>query len=247
MPKRTKADPQGDKVLARRFESEAMLLGLLKEAGSPLTFAEVQDFIRDAQAAGMGADEALPDLFDEEPRFASPDGARRLYANLFGLWDRLAGNSHREPPPDPTAVPGPIEGPLTDEFVEAAWRYLDALPSREGERWIHRWQNTQPDLGELLQAHGAGDDAVLDNADTLCFEVWAMIELARPKKHRRALSFEELEAALVSTDSPEPALERYIDEAAEEAMAADPPLTEEQAAKVSRLARAAVRALVKAG
>ena len=45
--------------------------------------------------------------------------------------------------------------------------------------------------------------------------------------------------------SPEPALGVYIDEAVEEAKLADPPLSDEQAGKVARLARAGVRALTK--
>ena len=237
-------------ALERTYEGESVLARLLGQAGSPASVAEVVDLMREAQAAGMGADEALPDLFDEEPRFPSAADAQRLYANLLGLWDRVAAGGPLEaahPAPHERAKPPPpLAGPPTDEFVEAAWKHLADLVPRDQERWLHRWENTQPDLTEAIREEAADDEAVLENADTLCFELWAMLELARARPSR-AVSRDELERALAETGEVEPALERYIDEALEEARLDEAqPLSPPQAEKVARIARAVVRGLSRA-
>jgi hypothetical protein len=245
--KRKKPEPKAEAQLSRRYEGEDTLASLLKEAGSSLSVDEVCALMHDAQAEAVGADELFPELFfDDEPHFSSPEAAQRLYANLFGLWDRIAGKSRTATPKhEPATAPEPVEGPLTDEFVEAAWRHLADLPLRESERWLHRWENTQPELTEALREQCADDGAVFENVDTLGFELWAMLDLAQPKKRLRPVLLDELQAALDASDAPEPALDGYIDEAIEEAKLADPPLSDEQAQKVARLARAVVRALCK--
>ena len=246
MSKRKKPEPKAEPQPPRRYEGEDALAALLKDAGSPLSVDDVCALMHDAQAEDVGVDELFPELFDDEPRFSTRQDAQRLYANLFGLWDRIAGKSEAPSPIRELApAPEPLEGPLTDEFVEMAWRHLADLPLRESERWLHRWENTQPELTEALRVEAGEDDAVLDNADTLGFELWAMLELAQPQRRLRAVLFDEFRAALESSDAPEPALGVYIDEAVEEAKLADPPLSDEQAGKVARLARAVVRALTK--
>jgi hypothetical protein len=245
--KRKKPEPKAEPQPPRRYEGEDALAALLKDAGSPLSVDDVCALMHDAQAEDVGVDELFPELFDDEPRFSTRQDAQRLYANLFGLWDRIAGKSEAPSPIRELApAPEPLEGPLTDEFVEMAWRHLADLPLRESERWLHRWENTQPELTEALRVEAGEDDAVLDNADTLGFELWAMLELAQPNRRRRAVLFDEFREALGSSDAPEPVLGVYIDEAIEEAKLADPPLSDEQAQKVARLARAVVRALCKA-
>ena len=247
MSKRKKPEPKAEPQPPRRYEGEDALAALLKDAGSPLSVDDVCALMHDAQAEDVGVDELFPELFDDEPRFSSPQAAQRLYANLFGLWDRIAGKPGA-PSPKREAAPAPelLEGPLTDEFVDAAWKHLADLPLRESERWLHRWENTQPELTEALRVEAGEDDAVLDNADTLGFELWAMLELAQPQMRRRVVLLDEFQAALESSDAVEPALASYIDEAIEEAKLAEPPLSDEQAEKVARMARAVVRALVKA-
>src|SRR2546423_4153246 len=83
--------------LPRVYEGEAVLAELLAVAGSPLPVATVKDVFAQAHAAHDPPSEAIPALFPEEPHFPSPELARRLYGNLFGLWDRVARGQLDEP------------------------------------------------------------------------------------------------------------------------------------------------------
>lgn len=246
---------EGGGRLPRRYEGEAALDALMRASGGRLGARAIAQRFRDALAEGSEAGEAIPALWEGEPRFSSPELALRTYANLLGLWDRLAAGlapepeggrkpaeSRREtaraPAPEPAG-----EGPLPDAFVEAAWRYLADLPAREAERLTHRYENLEPDLSEFARLE-AGDDPAADDADTLVFELWAMLDLARSGRPRRAVSRAQLQAALGRSDAPEPALERYVEESLAEAQLDDVrPLTEEQARLVRRIAQAALRAL----
>lgn len=239
--------------LTREYEGAATLDGLLAGAGASARTPEAVAIFKDALAVGMGPDEVIPDLFEEEPRFKAPAEARRLYANLFGLWDRVAAGGSIEPKPREEAPrraaappPEPMAPPLSGDFVEAAWKHLVDLPAKDTERWLHKWQNTQPELTEALRVESGEDAAVFDTADTLAFETWAMMELAQSTRIRPVL-MEEFLVALKADDSPEPALAAYIEEALEEAGLDDEQsLDEAQAGKAGRLAQAAVRALAKA-
>ncbi|HEY3448147.1 MAG TPA: hypothetical protein VGK67_17450 [Myxococcales bacterium] len=239
--------------LGRVYEGEAVLQKLLSASGASVKVAEVVELFKSAQVGKVGPDEAFPDLFDDEPKFASTRDARRLYDNLFGLWDRVAAGGPIEPKGRPEAraregapAPEPMASPLSTEFVEAAWKHLVDLPPKDTERWLHKWVNTQPELTEALQLEVGDDLAVGDAADTVTFEVWAMMELAQKTRIRPVL-MKEFRAQLDSRDAPEPALDQYIDDALEEAgLDEEQPLTDEQAAKVARVARAAARALAKA-
>lgn len=259
MSKRNREDVEGGAPqIEHEYEGEAVLAELLKAAGAAVTVAEAIELVRNAQAEHMGADEAFPDLFDKEPRFASQQAARRLYANLFGLWDRVKAGGLIEPMKGETSValagrdrapepPQPIEGPLTDAFVDAAWKHLADLPARQSERLLHRWENTQPELTEAVRLEAGDDVDVLENADTLAFEIWCMLELAQPQRRIRPVALRELQAELDSSQMPEPALERYIDEAIEDAKGDETaPLSDEHAERIGRIARAVVRALCKA-
>jgi hypothetical protein len=83
-------DVPGVPALEAVFEGEVVLDGLLARAGSPHSAAEVAQRFAEAQAQGEERASAIPALFPEEPRFASPEEARRLYQNLFGLWAHVA-------------------------------------------------------------------------------------------------------------------------------------------------------------
>lgn len=241
--------------LPRHYEGKGVLQALLQASGSELGAEAVAVRFGEVLARRGTPDEAIPSLWAGEPRFASPDLALRAYGNLFGLWDRLAAGLPAEPGAvasegqvaerAPAPRPDPLgEGPLTEAFVESAWRHLADLSPRETERLAHRYENTQPDLFEFVRLEGGEDAAVVDNADTLVFELWAMLELARPDPGRRALRSSEIEAAKKRSDAPEPALARYIDEALTEAELDDErPLTPAQSGQVGLIARAAARAL----
>ena len=248
---RTKKDSEGP--LGRVYEGAVVLQKLLGASGASVKVPEVIEVFKSAQAGHVEPDEAFPDLFDDEPRFTSAADARRLYANLFGLWDRVAAGGAIEPTGRPESkhreaapAPEPMAPPLSAEFVEKAWKHLVDLSPKDMERWLHKWVNTQPELTEALQVEAVDDTAVADTADTLTFEVWAMVELAQTTRLRPVLMDEFLKE-LKSKDVPEPAIEQYIEDALEEAKLDDEqPLSEEQAEKVGQMVRAAVRALVKA-
>ena len=237
----------------RVYEGEATLRKLLASCGAQMGVADVVEMLKTGLDAEMQPDEVFPELFDEEPRFTSPADARRLYANLFGLWDRLAAGRSVEPTGRPVGTgreaappPEPMEPPLSPEFVEAAWKHLADLPPKDMERWLHKWANIQPELTEALQLESGEDAEVADTADTLAFEVWVMLELAQHTRIR-PVRMEEFLGQLRSKTAPEPALDRYIEDALEEArLDEEQPLSDEQSAKVGSLVRAAVRALAQA-
>jgi hypothetical protein len=207
------------------YEGEEALSALLARAGSPYTAGEVEARFREAQARGDGRDRAIPALFPAEPRFGSPDEARRLYANLFGLWERVrAGPAARNggpPPPAPRAdapslpprgaEPGP-EVPAA--VVEAAWRHLDALPARERQRQRHRYEAAQPDLAAWVAALPLADVAAVAAQD-LAFELWTMLDLAFGDRVRTA-RYADLRALEAAAPPPlaegQPALAAYVDE-----------------------------------
>ena len=60
------------------YEGPVVLDALLERAGSPQDFAAVTEVFRRAQEAGEPRSEVIPGLFPDEPRFESPDAARRL-------------------------------------------------------------------------------------------------------------------------------------------------------------------------
>jgi hypothetical protein len=167
----------------------------------------VADRFRQAQSGGQDRSDAIPALFANEPRFTSPEAARRLYGNLFGLWDRVAAGlsigddlpdpsrvrpvaapppavaSEAQPPePRPTSLPLPARGTargrlLSADLVEAVWKHLDALPEREQRRLHHRFESAQPDLVAWLDATPIGEAGAI-SAQDLVFETWAMFDVA---------------------------------------------------------------------
>lgn len=170
------------------YEGPEVLTALLERAGSPHDTEEVAAAFTRAQAAGEPRSAVIPGLFPEEPRFDSPDDARRLYANLFGLWARLASGlgPHDDapdvvpepPPPPPLPARGSAPGDTVPlETVEAVWRNLAAAPPRDVKRRRDRFENAQPDLVAWLQAAPLPEPGAVAAID-LAFEVWAMLDQA---------------------------------------------------------------------
>lgn len=170
------------------YEGPEVLTALLGRAGSPHDAEHVAAAFQRAQAAGEPRSTVIPSLFPEEPRFESPDDARRLYANLFGLWARLAAGlgPHDDAPdvvPEPPAPPplpprGTAPGDAVPaETVEAVWRHLAAAPPRDAKRLRDRFENAQPDLVGWLQAAPLPEAGAVAAQD-LTFELWAMLDQA---------------------------------------------------------------------
>ncbi|HSN14427.1 MAG TPA: hypothetical protein VLT61_07325, partial [Anaeromyxobacteraceae bacterium] len=141
------------------YEGPEVLDALLAKAGSPFDVEEVAQRFTEAVAADERRSAVIPSLFEDEPHFAAPEDARRLYANLFGLWARIASGRGVRDDDAPEAVPEPAAPPPLRErgtcpgssppsdVVEAMWRQLAAAPERELRRLHDRFTNAQPELG----------------------------------------------------------------------------------------------------
>jgi hypothetical protein len=240
------------------YEGPEVLTALLATAGSPHGAAEVADAFAHAQAKGEPRSAVIPALFPEEPQFESPDAARRLYANLFGLWARLAAGlgPHddapevvAEPPPPPPLPPRGIAtgNGLAADVVEAVWRHLAAAPPSEVQRRRDRFQNVQPDLAAWLDATPLPEEgaaAVLD----LAFEAWAMMDQAFDER-LRAVEWKELRAL---EDEPppletsQPAFAAYAAEQLDILADEDRGFGAAERAQVEKVIGAAVAALTRA-
>jgi hypothetical protein len=196
--------------IAPVYEGPEVLSALLAKAGSPHDAAAVSETFARAQAAGEPRSAVIPALFTEEPHFGSPDEARRLYSNLFGLWARLAAGlgPHDDAPevvPEPPAPPPlPLRGiapgrAVPAEIVDAVWRHLAAMSPREVQRRRDRFQNVQPDLVAWLDAAPLPEEGALAALD-LAFEAWSMLDQAFGDR-LDAVAYRELR---VREDEPPP-------------------------------------------
>lgn len=241
------------------YEGPEVLQALLARAGSPLEAEEVAERFAVAQAAGEDRSEVIPGLFDDEPRFASPDEARRLYGNLFGLWGRIeAGMGVADDAPE-LSPPGPVEpeeapergaleeGALPSDFVEAMWRHLASLPPREASRGRDRFANTQPDLSAWLDQVELPDAGGLAATD-LVFEAWAMLDHGFGDR-LGAVAWKDLKAVEsepTPLESEEPAFAAYAAEQLDNLADDDPKFGAEDRAQVERVVAAAMAALRRA-
>jgi hypothetical protein len=258
MSRRTGKGRDATPSIAHVYEGPEVLSSLLARAGSRRAADEVADVFRRAQARGEARSQVIPQLFDEEPRFESPDEARRLYGNLFGLWDQLAagrGAADDAPAPAPApaaagaepevaiaeVVPLPERGSqpgevLESELVEAVWRHLDAMAPRELQRRRDRWANAQPDLYGWVDSVELPEGATFAVHD-LVFEAWSMFDHAFGDR-LEAVSFRELRA--LEEEPPEleaeqPALAAYVSEQLDLLGDEEPSFSPEDRAEVERV------------
>ena len=249
-------------AIAHVYEGPEVLSSLLARAGSRQAADGVAETFRRAQARGEARSSVIPRLFDEEPRFESPEEARRLYGNLFGLWDRLAsGGSADDDAPSPASAPAPARTApgaqpevaitevvplpergsqagevLESELVEAVWRHLDAAPPREVQRRRDRYANVQPDLYGWVDSVELPDGATFAVHD-LVFEAWAMFDQAFGDR-LEAVSFRELRALEEEPpelESEQPALAAYISEQLDLLGDEEPSFKPEERAEVERV------------
>jgi len=168
-----------------RFESTEVLAELLAIAGSPLDPEEVLRRFRSARAEGAEANEVIPTLFPEPPRFPDPEVAKQLFQNLLGLWDASASPAFRlaarpavpGPRPEKVRAPGRA-GPTGPDrnYVEAVRAWL-ATDRRARERLTDSFENRQDALLGSLDERGLSDEGwgVLRQ---LAFELHAVLEHA---------------------------------------------------------------------
>ncbi len=244
--------------LASIYEGPAALSALLARAGSALAAEEVAARFAAAQAAGESRAGVIPALFEAEPIFGSPDEARRLYGNLFGLWERLAAGlgPHddapevvAEPPPPPQLPPrGETPGTvLPPGLVETAWRWLAAAPPREVSRLRDRFSNIQPDLAAWLDSAALPESGLLAATD-LCFEGWMMLELAFGERVTAAdwHALRELEGEPPALETTQPAFAAYAAEQLDLLEGEDQAFSAEARAQVERVVSAVLAALTSA-
>ena len=240
--------PKRQNRLSRIYEGPKVLAPLLAESGCELTVEDIREEFICAVEEGSTAGDIIPLLWDAEPRFAVPEIARRLFGNLFGLWDdvvRAAGVGDT-----PGAEPGVDAGkPLSLAYVEHAWRVLDGLDDKAVERHRHRFDNVQSEIGtfvfEQLQAVG---EVGLEIALDLAFEIWWIADHGRgaealPRPVRADLE-RALEAGDLAGSEREPALADLVTATLLEHAADDlRPLPEEDIPAIERALRAVRTAL----
>jgi len=248
-------DGRGEAGVPAHYEGPEVLTALLARAGSPHGAVEVEQHFAEAIAAGEPRSDVIPGLFPEEPRFATPEDARRLYSNLFGLWDRVesgvAGTDDApevvEPQPTPPPERGSVDGrELTPEFVEQAWRWLAALPEREETRLRDRFANAQPDLSEWI-AQADLPDATLGATQELALEAWAMMDRAFDDRLGGVdwKEIEELETEPPPLEATQPALAAYLAEQLDNLADDDPSFGPAERAVVERVLAAFAAALTR--
>ncbi|HEY6098005.1 MAG TPA: hypothetical protein VIW03_01155 [Anaeromyxobacter sp.] len=240
------------------YEGPEVLSALLERAGSPHDAEEVAAVFARASKKGEPRSAVIPTLFPQEPRFDSPDAARRLYANLFGLWARIAAGlgPHDDAPmvvdepPPPPALPerGSTPGDTVPaELVEAVWRHLAATSPRELQRRRDRFQNVQPDLVAWLEATPLPESGALAAMD-LAFEAWAMLDQAFGEKlaavdHR---DLREIEREPPPLQDSQPAIAAYVEEQLDNLADEDPTFGPEERAQVEKVLATLASALTDA-
>ncbi len=240
------------------YEGPVVLGELLRKAGSPHAAEEVAAIFRRASDAGEPRSAVIPALFPAEPRFDSPDAARRLYANLFGLWDRIAAGmgAHDDAPevvPEPPLAPplperGSAEGDdLEPALVEAVWRRLAAEAPRDVQRRRDRFANAQPDLVAWLEASPLPDSGGLAAMD-LAFEAWAMFDQAFGDRVDAVdyRDLRELEREPPPLEETQPALAAYVTEQLDNLADEDAAFGLAERAQVERILATTAAALVDA-
>ncbi|HEX9242613.1 MAG TPA: hypothetical protein VF875_09260 [Anaeromyxobacter sp.] len=241
--------------IAPVYEGPEVLSALLSRAGSPHDAEAVAEQFSRALAAGEPRASVIPALFTDEPHFESPEAARRLYSNLFGLWARLAAGlgphddapevSPEPPPPPPLPPRGTSPGTTVPaDLVEAAWRHLAAAPPRELQRRRDRFQNVQPDLAAWLDAAPLPEAGALAALD-LAFELWVMFDQAFGDR-LGAVDFHTLRALEDEPPPPEdaqPAIAAYVAEQLENLADEDASFGAPERAQVERTVATIVAAL----
>ncbi len=250
------ASPPGG--LGHVYEGPEVLGELLRRAGSPHGAEEVAAIFRRAHEAGEPRSSVIPGLFPAEPRFDSPEDARRLYGNLFGLWDRISAGlgAHDDAPevvPEPPAPPplpdrGSAEGDdLEPDLVEAVWHHLAAEAPRDVQRRRDRFANVQPDLLAWLEATPLPESGGLAAMD-LAFETWSMFDQAFGDRLATVdyRDLRELEREPPPLQETQPALAAYAAEQLDNLADEDPAFGDGERAQVERVLAALAASLTDA-
>ena len=229
----------------RSFEGQEVLQKLLTQSGSLADVDDVAEAFKKAVKEHVPAPVVIQALWEDEPRFSSPDEAAQLFGNLLGLYELIESGGKLDLQTksvkvkrEKAARPEPFgDAEPDDHFIEAAWRYFDDFP-KERQRHEHAFENRQDALVSWLDDSGL-DDAAFALARHLIGEVFAMLELGG----REVETIDERKLPkTASLDALPKALSEWIEESLFEATSDEShPLPETQAEQVRDLvARVAV-------
>lgn len=235
--------------IERSFEGRVVLEKLLAASGTIADAEDVAGAFEKAVKEGVPAPVVIQALWEDEPRFESPDDAARLFGNLLGLYELIAEGQkvdlsapgakvkrEKATRPEPFGEEGP-----SDAFIESAWRWFDDFP-KERQRFEHAFENRQDALISWLDDGGL-DDAGFALARHLVGEVFAMLELGGVK-------VDSLDESMLpkkgSLDALPKALTEWIEESLFEASSDEQePMPEAQVDKVRSVVARAAQAMWK--
>ncbi len=211
-----KNDRKTQKRLERKYEGPQVLDALLRESGCELTDADVRAEFEAALEEGTAASEIIELLWEAEPRFPSPEQARRTFSNLFGLYDAMANEAAAELVVLEEESQDPSQ-PLRSGYVDRAWALLEELPRPELKRAHDRFDNLQADVGaflfEALSEAEVGEVA-LEVAEDLAFQTWWLCAHVRGHESVPRPSLRDLKRARAQPDElseeTEPALADFV-------------------------------------
>ena len=231
--------------MERSFEGQEILQKLLTQSGSIVDVEDVLEAFRKAVKQSVPAPVVIQALWEDEPRFNSPDEAAQLFGNLLGLYELVESGQtidlsvksvkvkrEKSVKPEPFGTNEP-----DDHFIESAWRYFDDFP-KERQRFEHAFENRQDPLVSWLDGSGLEDEGFA-LARHLVGEVFALLELGGREVKKIYETALPKEASLETLPR---ALADWIEESLFEASSDEThPLPETQAQQVREVvARAAV-------
>ena len=79
--------------LDRSFEGQEVLQKLLTQSGSLADVDDVAEAFKKAVKQNVPAPVVIQALWEDEPRFNSPDEAAQLFSNLLGLYELVASGA----------------------------------------------------------------------------------------------------------------------------------------------------------
>jgi hypothetical protein len=236
--------------IERAFEGRTVLDSLLTASGSLADTEDVASAMTQAIQEEVPPAAVIEALWDDEPRFSSPQEAARLFGNLLGLYDLIANGrvidlsvAAARQPKRKAERPGPLgaDGP-DDAYLQAALEYLVDFP-KEKQRFEHMIENRQDALLSWLDGTGLSDEA-FGLARQLLAEVFAVLELGG--RTVPSLSAAQCEAQSASEPAP-PVLLEWLEDALLEAGSDETqPLGEAEIASVRKILGWAVGAMAKA-
>jgi hypothetical protein len=186
--------------LDRHFEGNAVLNELLAQAGSLADAQDVYGAFVEAVQINAPPAAVIEALWEDEPRFASPQIAKRTFSNLLGLYDAVLAGSPKEAlglassPKKHTRrieLPEPlVNGDITPAQLDAYLQYLDDR-QQERTRLLHQFDNTWNEPLALLEAEVESDE-VWGVLIAIGGTLYAVSQLAKlPPRHTRTFLLED--------------------------------------------------------